>query len=112
MLYKKININSKIVSKKIEHNELAKRKEKIKNLFFFHPLGTEKSFIIEIFKFSKNNWSKIFILNKYIIIDKINGPITYSGFSIFKNSGYKIRKFFAKKVPSSYIFIIKKLNYD
>ena len=110
-VYKKISIKSNVkeFTNKIENKQLL-QKNRIKNLLFYHPLGSEKSFIFEIFKFSKKYWSKFFILNKYTIISEINGPISYSGFSIFKNSGYKIRKVTAKQIPSSYIFVMKKLE--
>jgi len=111
-LFKKINVktNTEINTEINNHNKSIKAKNRLMNLLFYHPLGTDKSFFIEIFKFSKNSWSKMFILNNCKIISKINGPMSYSGLSIFKNSGHKIRKFTAKQIPSSHIFIMKKSN--
>ena len=110
LLYKKIK--SKSNSKEdLENNDKDvsnHKKNRLKNLLFFHPLGTEKYFIIEIFKFSKKNWAKMFASYGYAIHNELNGPLVYSGYSIFKNQGYKIRKWFAHVFPSSYIFVIKK----
>ena len=113
ILYKKIG-NKSNSEKVLKNNNLKKlnqdknRIKTLKNLLFFHPLGVEKSFIIEIFKFSKRNWRKIFVSNGYVIHSELNGPWTYSGYSIFKNQGHKIRKYFACIFPTSYIFIMKK----
>ncbi len=110
ILYKKITSKSKSKDD-LENNDediSNHKKNRLKNLLFFHPLGTEKYFIVEIFKFSKKNWAKMFISYGYIICNELNGPLVYSGYSIFKNQGYKIRKWFARVFPSSYIFVIKK----
>ena len=110
LLYKKIQ--NKSTSKKVLKNNDKDipnyKKNRLKNLLFLHPLGTEKSFIIEIFKFSKKNWRKMFVSYGYVVQSELNGPLVYSGYNIFKNHGYKIRKYFAYIFPSSYIFILKK----
>ncbi|EGP92851.1 class I SAM-dependent methyltransferase [Nitrosarchaeum koreense] len=112
ILYKKITSksNSKENLKNDDKDGLNHKKIRLKNLLFLHPLGTERSFIIEIFKFSKKYWAKIFASYGYVVHNESNGPLVYSGYSIFKNHGYKIRKYFAHIFPSSYIFIIKKQN--
>jgi len=104
-LYKKNKSNEFSISKE---KDLAKyKKNRLKNLLFFHPLGTEKSFIIEILKFSKRKWKNLFTSFGYTIHNELNGPLVYSGYNIFMNKGYKVRKNFAHIFPSSYIFIIK-----
>jgi len=113
ILYKKIrnksNSKKKIKSSDTDMiNRENNKLETIKNLLFFHPIGTEKSFIIEIFKFSKVNWRKMFVHNGYVIHNELKGPLVYSGYEIFKNRGHKIRKHFAHVFPSSYIFVMKK----
>jgi len=110
LLYKKIKSksNSKKFLKNNDNDISNHKKNRLKNLLFFHPLGTEKSFIIEIFKFSKKNWAKMFVSYGYVVCNELNGPLVYSGYNIFKNHGYKIRKYFARVFPSSYIFVIKK----
>ena len=50
----------------------------------------------------------MFVSNGYEIHSELNGPLTYSGYEIFKNRGHKIRKHFAHVFPSSYIFVMKK----
>jgi len=106
-LYKR---NENISNKSLKNNKenLSNyKKNRLKNLLFFHPLGTEKSFIIEIVKFSKNKWKNLFMSFGYIVYDELNGPLVYSGYNIFKNKGHKIRKYFASIFPSSYIFMMK-----
>lgn len=106
-LYKRIEKESKNSFKKKNSNSLNHKKNRLKNLLFYHPLGTEKSFIIEIFNFSKKNWKNMFISFSYTIYDELNGPLVYSGYNIFKNRGHNIRKYFAHIFPSSYIFVMK-----
>lgn len=110
LLYKLIsknNISSSNMEKKIENDEKFKIK-KLKNYLFLHPLGTEKSFIVEIFKFRKKVWKKFFEQHNYQIIKISNGPITYTGFGIFKNKGVNTRIKFSKFFPSSYVFYLKR----
>ena len=109
-LYNKIKSKPKLKEnlKNENKDELNHKKNRIKNMLIIHPLGTEKSFIIEIFKFSKKYWAKMFTSYGYVIYSESNGPLVYSGYSIFKNHGYKIRKYFAHIFPSSYVFIMKK----
>ncbi|HET9010012.1 MAG TPA: class I SAM-dependent methyltransferase [Nitrosarchaeum sp.] len=109
LIYNKIKPNSKKNLKNNDNNGASHKKSRLKNLLFLHPLGTEKSFIVEIFKFSKKNWAKMFVSYGYVINNESNGPLVYSGYNIFKNHGHKIRNYFARVFPSSYIFIIKKL---
>ncbi|MGY5151522.1 MAG: class I SAM-dependent methyltransferase [Candidatus Nitrosopumilus sp. bin_6a] len=90
-----------------KENLFNHKKNKLINLLFLHPLGTEKSFIIEIVKFSKNKWKNLFVSYGYTICDELNGPLVYSGHNIFKDKGHKIRKYFASIFPSSYIFTMK-----
>jgi len=110
LLYKKIK-NKSTLKKVLKNNDTDipnYKKNRLKNLLFLHPLGIEKSFIIEIFKFSKKNWRKMLVSSEYIVLNELNGPLVYSGYNIFKNHGYKIRKHFAHVFPSSYIFVLKK----
>ena len=110
VLYKKIK-NTSNSEKFLENDKNASnyKKNRLMNLLFFHPLGTEKSFIHEIFKFSKKNWSKMFVSFGFIVNNELNGPLVYSGYNIFGNRGYKIRKIFSSVFPCSYIFITKKI---
>lgn len=110
ILYNKIKSKPKLKEnlKNENKDESNHKKNRLKNMLFLHPLGTEKSFIIEIFKFSKKYWAKMFASYGYVTYSESNGPLVYSGYSIFKNHGYKIRKYFAHIFPSSYIFIMKK----
>ena len=109
VLYKKIK-NTPNSEKFLENDKNASnyKKNRLMNLLFFHPLGTEKSFINEIFKFSKKNWSKMFVSFGFIVNNELNGPLVYSGYNIFSNRGYKIRKILSGVFPCSYIFITKK----
>jgi SAM-dependent methyltransferase len=109
LAYQKIRNRSNSKSWKSKNNEILHQGEnRLINLLINHPLGTEKSFIIEIFKFSKNNWAKLFTTYENTVIKKLNGPLVYSGYNILKNHGIKIRKKIANVFPCSYIFIIEK----
>lgn len=105
--YKKIKNESKKPFENNNSNSLNHKKNRLKNLLFYHPLGTEKSFIIEIFKFSKKNWKNMFVSFGYTIHDELNGPLVYSGHNVFKNKCHNIRRYFAHIFPSSYIFVMK-----
>ena len=105
-LFQKNKKNKSNITNKIKINNY--KKNRLKNLLFYHPLGVEKSFLIEIIKFSKKNWKDLFISFEYTIDNQINGPLVYSGYDIFKNKGNKLRKYFAAIFPCSYIFIINK----
>jgi len=108
MLFFKIpNLENK-TSKK---NEIIKsKKSKLINQIFLHPLGTNKSFLHEIVNFSKNNWTKLFLKNGFEIISIINGPLGYSGYSVFNHKGMKIRKKVSSIFSSSYVFVMKKIE--
>jgi len=105
-LFQKNKKNKSTITNEVKINNY--KKNRLKNLLFYHPLGVDKSFITEIIKFSKKNWKKLFISFEYVVENQINGPLVYSGYDIFKNKGNKLRKYFAAIFPSSYIFIIKK----
>lgn len=109
ILLSKISKLDDINLEKSHSNEKSKKLRLI-NLIFLHPLGTDKSFIHEIFSFSKNNWSKKFSKNGFKIINITNGPLSYSGYSILKNKGKKIRKIVSSIFSSSYIFVMKNSN--
>tara|TARA_B110000438_G_scaffold64835_1_gene65418 strand:- start:8815 stop:9546 length:732 start_codon:yes stop_codon:yes gene_type:complete len=105
-LFQKNKKNKSLIKNEVKIDNY--KKNRIKNLLLYHPLGVDKSFIVEIIKFSKKNWKNLFISFEYIIDNELNGPLVYSGYDIFKNKGYKLRKYFARIIPSSYIFIINK----
>ena len=105
-LFQKNKKNKSTITNKVKINNY--KKNKLKNLLFYHPLGVEKSFLIEIIKFSKKNWKDLFVSFEYIINNQLNGPLVYSGYDIFKNKGNKLRKYFAVIFPCSYIFIMNK----
>ena len=99
--YKKNNINNSNHNKNIT----TLQKNNLKKLFF-HPLGDNTSFIHEIYFFSKFNWEKLFVKNQFIILNKKNCEITYSGYAIFKFRLLKFRKICAKIFPSCYCFVL------
>jgi len=106
-LFFKISNSKKNISKK---NKITKsKKSRFINQIFLHPLGTDKSFLHEIINFSKNNWTKLFLKNGFEIIDIINGPLVYSGYSVFFHKGMKIRIKLSSIFSSSYIFVMKKI---
>ena len=111
LLYQKIINKSDNESWKNQNSKIKyQKKNRLINLLINHPLGTEKSFIVEIFKFSKNNWIKLFTRYENTVIKKLNGPLVYSGYNVFKNHGIIIRKKIADLFPSSYIFVMEKQN--
>ena len=105
-LFQKNKKNKSTITNEVKINNY--KKNRLKNLLFYHPLGVDKSFITEIIKFSKKNWKKLFISFEYVVENQINGPLVYSGYDIFKNKGNKLRKYFAAIFPCSYIFIMNK----
>ena len=105
-LFQKSKKNKSLIKNEVKIKNY--KKSRIKNLLLYHPLGVDKSFIVEIVKFSKKNWRNLFISFEYIINNQLNGPLVYSGYDIFKNKGNKLRKYFAVIFPCSYIFIMNK----
>lgn len=86
-------------------NTMISQKNNLKKLFF-HPLGDNPSFVHEIYFFSKFYWVKTFRKNQFIILNKRNCEITYSGYAIFKFRLLKFRKFCARIFPSCYCFTL------
>ena len=104
-------------SKKVTNIDIQNNKEENKNSksttnlkkLFFHPLGTNTSFIHEIFYFSKFYWKKLFKKNGFNMINEKNCPYFYSAYSIFRFKFLKFRKFLASiGITSCYCFIMKK----
>ena len=109
IIYEKIKHNKKTDSSEKQNSNVSNQnKNKLMNLLFYHPLGTEKSFVNEIDKFSKRKWNEFFVSNGYTIKNSLNGPLVYSGYSVFENQGIKIRKIFSAVFPSSYVFVMTK----
>ena len=98
----------KINENKQDSKNLQSSKHDLKRLFF-HPLGANKSFIHEIFYFSKFYWEKLFEKNGFKIIDQKNCPYFYSGYSIFRLKFLKLRKLLSLiDITSCYCFVMKK----
>lgn len=85
------------------------RDYKFKRLFY-HPLGTDISFIHEIFKFSKTSWKHFFLSFDFIIVSIENDTMLTTGYGVIKNKLINLRIFFGKIFPSYYYFILKKHN--
>jgi SAM-dependent methyltransferase len=102
--------NSDVRKEKEKDQKIGNLESSKKNLkrLFFHPLGTNTSFIHEVFYFSKYNWKKLFEQNEFKIIDKKNCPYLYSGYAIFKFKFVNLRKSCARFFPSCYCFKMKK----
>ena len=96
-------------NKEINVDKKLKYKNRIINILFLHPLGTNPSFIYEFYYFSKYGWKKIFKNQKFNIISVENGPYFYSGHGILKNKLFKLRKMLAKNgITGSFCFVLKK----
>ncbi len=90
-------------------NDYSKSKVKrIINLLFLHPLGTNPSFLHELYYFSKYYWKNIFKKYELKIVDIKNTKYFYSGYGIKENKLLNLRKKFAKNgITGSYCFILK-----
>jgi len=96
-------------NKEINGDKKSKIKNRIINILFLHPLGTNSSFIHEFYYFSKYEWKKIFKNQKFNIVSVENGPYFYSGHGILKNKLLKLRKILAKTgITGSFSFVLKK----
>lgn len=104
-------------SKKVTNIDIQNNNQKNKNSkattnlkkLFFHPLGTNTSFVHEIIYFSQFYWKKSFNDNRFTIIEEKNCPYLYSGYSIFRFKFLSFRKFLAKLgITSCFCFIMKK----
>lgn len=101
---------------KYQENENSSKKmetslsKKIINYLFLHPLGNSSSFIYELRKFSKNNWSELFKKNKFKIIEIDKSTYTYSGYFVLKMKLMNLRKFYSKYFfPTTYCFVLQKI---
>jgi len=103
-------------SKKVTNIDIQNNKEENKNSksttnlkkLFFHPLGTNTSFIHEIFYFSKFYWKKLFKKNGFNMINEKNCPYFYSAYSVFDFKFLNFRKFLASLgITSCYCFVLK-----
>ena len=108
------NLDEKKESNSIEIPEekyLESSKKNLKRLFF-HPLGSNASFIHEIVYFQKFYWEKLFKQNRFKVIKQKNGPYIYSGYSICKFRFLKLRKFLASiGITSCYCFVLKNSDF-
>jgi len=94
--------------KEINIDKKVKVKNRIINILFLHPLGTNSSFIHEFYYFSKHEWKKIFENQKFNIISIENGPYFYSGHGMLKNKLLKLRKILAKNgITGSFCCVAK-----
>ena len=104
--WKKRKFRRIILIKKLMEIKKSKIKNRIINILFLHPLGTNSSFIHEFYYFSKYEWKKIFKNQKFNIVSVENGPYFYSGHGILKNKLLKLRKILAKKWNYRFIFLV------
>ena len=109
--FKKIFNSKKVTNIDIQNNKQENKNSKsttnLKKLFF-HPLGTNTSFIHEIFYFSKFYWKKLFKKNGFKMINEKNCPYFYSAYSVFDFKFLNFRKFLASLgITSCYCFVLK-----
>ena len=109
--FKKIFNSKKVTNIDIQNNKQENKNSKsttnLKKLFF-HPLGTNTSFIHEIFYFSKFYWKKLFKKNGFNMINEKNCPYFYSAYSVFDFKFLNFRKFLASLgITSCYCFVLK-----
>lgn len=89
-------------------NESVKKTNRIYNMLFFHPLGTNPSFLHEFYYFTKYYWKKLFKKYQLVIIDSKNTDFVYSGHGIIRNRWINVRKRIAKYgITGSYCFVLK-----
>ena len=92
----------------LNSNESINKTNRIYNMLFLHPLGTNPSFLHEFYYFTKYYWKKLFKKYELIVIDSKNTNIFYSGHGIIQNKLINLRKKFAKNgISGSYCFILK-----
>ncbi|MGI0058026.1 MAG: class I SAM-dependent methyltransferase [Nitrosarchaeum sp.] len=104
-----LSTNTNNFDVKIKTDEKQKIMNKIINVLFLHPLGTNSSFVHEFYYFSKNRWKKLFQNHGFTIIDIENGPYLYSGHNILKNKLLGLRRILAKiGFAGSFCFVLKK----
>ena len=96
------------IDKSNVNNYNGSKIKRIINLLFLHPLGTNPSFVHELYYFSKYYWKNMFKKYELIIVDVKNTKYFYSGHGIKQNKLLNLRRKFAKNgIPGSYCFILK-----
>lgn len=90
-------------------NNSRKKSTKLINYLLLHPLGENPSFLHEFFYFSDKYWQELFKKNGFVIKQKGNCPLLYSGYGVFKMKLQNLRKTLANySVTSSRYYITNK----
>ncbi len=94
----------------LEIQKQQSTKDKIIDILFLHPIGTNPSFLHDIFCFTKRRWKKVFKNKGFDILNVEDGPYLYSGLYMFPNKFLRLRKFLATNGFSGAICLVLKNN--
>jgi len=92
----------------VNDNRSRNKMERIINMLFLHPLGTNPSFLHEFYYFSRYYWKKLFKKYELSIIDLKDTNYFYSGHGVMRNKLLNLRKKLAKNgISGSFCFVLK-----
>ncbi|NHF61073.1 class I SAM-dependent methyltransferase [Flavobacteriaceae bacterium TP-CH-4] len=101
-------IDANSYGKNLVETEKQNTKSKIINVLFLHPIGTNPSFLHDIFSFTKRKWKNLFKNHGFEIVSVENGPHYYTAYGVFKYKLMGMRKSLAKTgFSGSFCYVLR-----